>query len=199
MLIRLFISIALIVLAASIFINIKGSLEARFFLKNDQPYFTIEIFNPWIKTHRLARIQSSLSSLPLDRIITLCKSSKADLMELAAAGFKATNLILGMVVIQRLEWKSVVGVGDAMGTALLNGSLWAFKGWMVSIVSRKAKLQNLDLNVKPDFKGKNFESRLYCIFKIRIVHIIFMTVYLLVLISVKRPKFGYLAQKRTRG
>lgn len=199
MLIRLFISAALVMVAASVLINIRGIVQARLFWENDQPCLNIELLNPWLKNHRLTCVKSSLSTLPLDRIITLCQSSKADLMKRAFVCMDKTRLLLKMVVIQRLEWKSVVGMGDAMGTALLNGSLWAFKGWVVSWISRQAQLQNLDLNVKPDFSEKSFESRVYCIFEIRLVHIIFIIVYLLGLIAIRRYKIISPALNRTRG
>ncbi len=199
MLIRLFISAALIIVAASVFISIRGILEARLSWENDQPCLTVELFNPWFKNRRLARVESSLSNLPMDGFISLCQSSKIDLMKRTLTGINKARLLLKMLVIQRLEWKSVAGMGDAMSTALLNGGLWAFKGWVVGWISRQARLQQLDLNVKPDFSGKSFESRLYCIFKIRLVHIIFMIVYLLALKAFERPKPGCPELNQTRG
>lgn len=199
MLIRLSISAALIIVAASVFVSIKGILEARLFWEDDQPCLTVELFNPWFKKRRLASIRSSLSSLPAEVIASLGQYTKGDLKERALAGMNKARLLLKMLVIQRLEWKSVVGMGDAMSTALLNGTLWAFKGWMVSWLSREARLKQLDLNVKPDFSGKSFESRIYCIFKIRLVHIIFMIAYLLVLKASERRGAGFLKLNQTRG
>lgn len=199
MLIRLFMSAALIIVAASLFIRIKGILEAHLFWENDQPCLTVDLFNPWFKNRRLASVKSSLSSLPLEGLVSLCQYSKGDLMERAVAGMNKTRLLLKMLVIQHLEWKSVVGMGDAMGTALLNGALWAFKGWVVSWLSRQARLQQLDLSIKPDFSEKSFESRLHCIFKIRLVHIIFMIVYLMVLKAAERRGAGNPTLNQTRG
>lgn len=196
MLIRIFISAALILVAASVFIKIKGILEARLFWENDQPCLSIELSNPWFKTHRLASVKSGQ---PLEGLFTLFLSPKAELIKRTMELINKSRLLLGMMVIQRLEWRSVVGMGDAMGTALLNGALWAFKGWVVSWLSRHANLKKLDLNITPNFSEKSFESRLYCIFKIRLAHIIFMTVYLLVLKVFNRPKPGYSTLNRTRG
>ena len=199
MLIRLFVSAALIIVAASVFISIRGILEARLFWENDQPCLNVELFNPWFKKRRLVRVKSSLSNLPVDGLISLCQSSRADLVERTLAGIDKVRRMLKMLVIQRLEWKSVAGMGDAMDTALLNGCLWAFKSWVVGWVSRQTRLQELALNVKPDFSGKSLESRLYCIFKIRLAHIIFMIVYLLALKASKRLKSGCAELNRTRG
>lgn len=199
MLIRLSISAALIIVAASVFISIKGILEARLFWEDDQPCLAVELFISWFKKRRLAGIKSSLSGMPAEVIVSLGRYSKGDLKERTLAGMNKARLLLRLLVIERLEWKSVVGMGDAMSTALLNGALWAFKGCLVSWLSRQANLQQLDLNVKPDFSEKSFESRMHCIFKIRLVHIIFMIACLLVLKASERRGAGFLKLNQTRG
>lgn len=199
MLIRLFVTAALIIGAASVLISIKGILEARLFLENGQPCLTVELFNPRFRNLRLASVKSMLPTQAIDDFITLCQSSKSELIKQSLNSIKRARVLLKMLVIQRLEWKSVIGMSDAMGTALVNGALWAFKGWIVSWLSRQARLQQLDLNIKPNFSEKSFESRLYCIFKIRLVHIIFMIVYLLVLKACERRGAGNPALNQTRG
>jgi len=86
------------------------------------------------------------------------------------------------LVIERLDWSSSIGLNDAMYTAIGSGGLWAVKGTLVGFLSSKSRLQDINLQIEPDFNGEKVVSRLYCILKMRIVHIILITFYFFVLI-----------------
>ncbi|HWP95798.1 MAG TPA: DUF2953 domain-containing protein [Syntrophomonadaceae bacterium] len=90
------------------------------------------------------------------------------------------KLILRFLILKKIEWKTLVGSGDAMKTALASGALWAGKGLLISELSFQGHIRDLNILVQPDFYQEIFESRLHCIFKMRIVHIIFVEAYILV-------------------
>ncbi len=104
------------------------------------------------------------------------------------------NFGVRYLVIERLDWSSSIGLNDAMYTAIGSGGLWALKGMLVGFLSSKSRLQDVNLQVEPDFNGEKVVSRLYCILKMRIVHIILITFYFLVLI-VRGYFNGFTARK----
>ena len=108
--------------------------------------------------------------------------------------YRLVNFGAKYLVIERLDWSSSIGLNDAMYTAIGSGGLWAVKGTLVGFLSSKIRLQDVNLQVEPDFNGKKVVSRLYCILKMRIVHIILITFYFLVLI-VRGYFNGFTARK----
>lgn len=89
------------------------------------------------------------------------------------------NFSLKYLLVDRLEWKSVVGCKDALHTALGTGACWALKGTVIGVLSSKCKLSRLVLDVKPDFMTPAFFSRITCILKMRTVHIIIIEMFIL--------------------
>lgn len=94
--------------------------------------------------------------------------------------------------IQELKWNTVLGTGDAMTTALGTGSLWALKGTVIAYLSAEYEIHNLEVNICPDFEGNTCSSELFCIFKIRLVHIIHIIGYVFV-VKIRRCINGYTA------
>lgn len=88
--------------------------------------------------------------------------------------------VLAYTVVEKLQWESTVGGRDAMFTALDTGIFWAIKGMVVAYVSHNSKLEQVQLTVEPDFQKPIFFSRINCILKMRIVHIITIVIYILV-------------------
>jgi len=95
--------------------------------------------------------------------------------------FHVFKKALGFTVVENLEWRTTVGGRDAMQTALGAGFLWALKAWIVAYISSQAKLEQLHLAVNPDFAKDRFTSKISCILKMRIVHIITIAICILVL------------------
>lgn len=92
------------------------------------------------------------------------------------------NFAIKHLVVEKLDWKSYIGVGDAMITALSTGSLWAVKGMLTGFLSSRARLLELSLIVEPDFNNEKLVSHINCILKMRIVHIILIALFFRVLI-----------------
>lgn len=94
--------------------------------------------------------------------------------------FSLLKKVLTFTVIEKLQWESTVGGRDAMFTALDTGIFWAIKGMVVAYVSHNSKLEQVQLAVEPDFQKPIFFSKINCILKMRIVHIITIVIYILV-------------------
>ena len=112
-----------------------------------------------------------------------------------------TSIYYGLVnfgakylVIERLDWSSGIGLNNAMYTAISSGGLWAIKGMLVGFLSSKSRLQDINLQVEPDFNGEKVVSHLNCILKMQIVHIILIAFYFLVL-TVRGYFNGFTARK----
>ncbi len=90
------------------------------------------------------------------------------------------KLAANFTIVKDLQWRTTVGGSDAMYTALHTGYFWALKGWLVALVSCYSSLEHLELAVTPDFVKKIFLSNFTCILKMRIVHIIYIGIYILV-------------------
>lgn len=86
------------------------------------------------------------------------------------------------IVVEKLDWQSCIGTNDAMYTALGTGGIWAIKGILTGLLSSKTRLQDINLQVEPDFDNARLNSRIYCILKMRIVHIILIALHFVVLI-----------------
>ena len=108
--------------------------------------------------------------------------------------YRLVNFGAQYLVVERLDWCSGIGLNDAMYTAIGSGGLWAVKGMLVGFLSSKSRLQDINLQVEPDFNGEKVVSHLNCILKMRIVHIILIAFYFLVLI-VRGYFNGFTARK----
>lgn len=92
------------------------------------------------------------------------------------------RLLLKRLVLQKMVWKTWLGLDDAMLTAVGNGAVWALKGSMVSYLTRICRVKAIKLEVNPDFYTARCSTQVDCIFKIRLVHYI----YILIWMSLKR-------------
>lgn len=76
--------------------------------------------------------------------------------------------------VQRVLWRSWLGLDDAMLTAVGSGALWGIKGAALSYFNRISIIRACKLEVNPDFNTLRCTSQLDCIFKIRLVHYIYI-------------------------
>jgi len=83
-------------------------------------------------------------------------------------------------VIEKMIWQSRVGGGDAMLAALHTGLMWTIKGLTIIFLGNISRLKKVQIAVEPDYLSAEFESQIDCILKMRIVHIIIITFYLIV-------------------
>lgn len=110
-------------------------------------------------------------------------SFKAYLIRLGLRDYKQiAKAVLHFTTVENVYWKTIIGLQDAMQTGIGTGSIWAIKGIIISFISINSKMERLHLKVDPDYNKQIFSSTLNCIIRIRIVHIIFIAVYLIYLI-----------------
>lgn len=76
-------------------------------------------------------------------------------------------------VIERFEWRTELGAGDAAATGLLAGALWALKATVVGVLAREhVFLQAPRLDVVPNFRQTRFALEICCIFRFTLGDII---------------------------
>ncbi|HCF50906.1 MAG TPA: hypothetical protein DER60_11540 [Syntrophomonas sp.] len=80
--------------------------------------------------------------------------------------------------VQKVTWRSWLGLDDAMLTAIGSGALWALKGAVINYLSRVSVIRAFQLEVNPDFCAFRCSSQLDCIFKIRLVHYIYIITWM---------------------
>lgn len=85
------------------------------------------------------------------------------------------------VNIKNLNWRTVVGLDDAMQTALTVGALWSFKGWVLALVSCFSRLHKQRIEVVPNFNGRKVECTFHCDILLRLAYllVIMPVVYIL--------------------
>lgn len=73
------------------------------------------------------------------------------------------------VSVKKLEWHTIIGVGDAAITGMVSGGLWAIKGSIIGLLSHFLKLREMPhLTVTPHFQQAIIQTRITCIFQFRI-------------------------------
>jgi len=190
------------VLVAFLFslLYIKVKLNLEFSISSGNTLLTVtvsSVFKQWQK-----RYSQDINAIP-DYVAAAWKkhqekketpSESKKSKPASGAYYSLATFALKRMVVERLDWKSRVGTNDAMYTALSSGGLWTVKGILTGLLSSKTRLQDIDLQVEPDFDNAKLVSHLYCILKMRIVHIIFIAFYFLVL-TVRGYINGYRAGK----
>jgi len=76
------------------------------------------------------------------------------------------------VEIRIIRWRSVVGLDDAMHTALTAGTLWIIKGWILALLSCLSRLHRPQIEVIPAFDGRRAESTLHCEISLRLAYLV---------------------------
>jgi len=83
--------------------------------------------------------------------------------------------MLRKTTLNRLEWKTALGVGDPYYTGILTGILWSLKGWLCSAAYSlfRTRKSRPALSVVPGYGGKGLAIAFDCIVSTRSGHIIF--------------------------
>lgn len=80
-----------------------------------------------------------------------------------------TRRFLQHVVLERLEWRSTVGTGDAAETGVITGVVWGIKSILVSTACSYVKWNKMPLlKVDPLFSEARLTTDLHCIIRFRI-------------------------------
>lgn len=107
-----------------------------------------------------------------DRIID---TIKAGIQQLKT--FKETaSLLIKHVVIEKIEWMTYVGTGEASSTGLISGGLWSIKGAVGCLIQELGISQRQPkIRVIPYYHQEVFKSNFICIFSLKIAKAIFIS------------------------
>jgi hypothetical protein len=76
---------------------------------------------------------------------------------------------LRKVSIKKMEWRSVIGVGDAATTGMLTGALWSVKGGLLGLISNYMRLIDSPiLSITPSFQKAVSQTKFQCMIQFRI-------------------------------
>lgn len=83
-----------------------------------------------------------------------------------------SRMMRSAVNIRMIRWRSVVGLDDAMHTALTAGTLWTLKGWILALLSCLTRLHRQHIEVIPDFDRRRVETTFHCEISFRLAHLL---------------------------
>jgi hypothetical protein len=83
------------------------------------------------------------------------------------------------LILKNLYINIDFGTGDAFYTGILSGVIWAFAGIIVSYISETFQTCERKININSKFSEKTIFGQLNCIFSVKIVYIILVTIKLL--------------------
>lgn len=80
--------------------------------------------------------------------------------------------------IKKIYWITNIGFEDAALTGISTGLLWSIKSSILSVFISKNGLDEIDINIYPDFNKSKFEIEFNCIIKCNLVYIIIIALYI---------------------
>ena len=84
----------------------------------------------------------------------------------------STRYLIKKIKIIKVIWRTSVGFENAAITGVLTGGVWSIKGFILSIILNGKKINDIKLNVIPQYDQNIFETYIDCIIKIKLVYII---------------------------
>ena len=101
---------------------------------------------------------------------------------------KAARLTKRLITIKPLEIKIITGTTDAALTAISCGALWAVIYNFVGVLACIVNVEDLSLDVSPDYAQSLFQAEGKCIIKSRIAYIIFIAATVLLKLKSRKGK-----------
>jgi len=92
------------------------------------------------------------------------------------------------LIFKELKLNVQIGVGDAAGTAMIYAFAWTVAGIAFSYIYNNFKVEKHYINIKENFMEKMFNIDLYCIFTVKLVHIIIVALKLFLSIRKNQKK-----------
>jgi hypothetical protein len=103
---------------------------------------------------------------------------------------KIVRLFLRKVSIKKIEWNSMVGIGDAANTGTLVGGLWILKGGLIGVISNYMRMKEMPLiSITPNFQKAISQTRFSCMIQFRIGNAMLAGIKLVKYWKGGRPKF----------
>lgn len=93
---------------------------------------------------------------------------------------RTVKYVKSKVIINKFQWHTVLGTGDAAATGMVTGMLWNVKTLVSIILNLLFEMRRMpDLNITPCFDGTMLRVRIDCILSIKIGHAIIAGIILL--------------------
>ena len=103
---------------------------------------------------------------------------------------KIVRHFLRKVMIKKIEWNSMVGVGYAAHTGMLVGALWSVKGGLIGILSNYMRLMEMPkIMITPNFQKSISQTRFTCMIQFRIGNAMLAGIKLVKYWKGGRPEF----------
>jgi hypothetical protein len=86
---------------------------------------------------------------------------------------KIIRNFLRKVTLTKIEWHTMVGVGDAAATGVITGAFWAVKGGLIGVLSHYMKLKDMPvMSITPSFQHAVSITSFKCMIQVRVGHAI---------------------------
>ncbi|TKC15804.1 DUF2953 domain-containing protein [Robertmurraya kyonggiensis] len=109
----------------------------------------------------------------VDELLASLKDMKL-LLKHVAGLHRIIRSFLKKVTVSKVEWNTIVGVGDAAYTGMLTGAIWTVKGSIIGLMCSLMKVQETpQIMITPDFNRSISQTSLKCMIHFRIGHAIF--------------------------
>lgn len=166
--------IVLIIFAVSLLLsylllNLQIRLQLAWTYTNEEHHLQIKLLlKSWVMKEfqvTLPKQQQQKSSIDdgFELIISIF-----DIIKETDIQDKSITKILNKSNIHDLQWKTIVGTGNAAHTGMLIGSLWPMKGLMIGAFRKHIQvIGNEELMIEPTFNEKRFETDLSCMMHIK--------------------------------
>jgi hypothetical protein len=103
---------------------------------------------------------------------------------------KIVRKFLRKVSVQKIEWHTNAGIGDAAYTGMLIGALWTVKGGVIGIISNYMKLTKMPIiSITPNFQRAISQTRITCMIQFRIGNAMLAGIKLVKFWKGGRPNF----------
>lgn len=103
---------------------------------------------------------------------------------------KIIRTFLRKVTIKKIEWHSMIGVGDAAATGTLTGALWSVKGGLMGILSNYMRLKDMPImSITPSFQRPVTQTKFQCMIQFRLGYAMLAGIKLVKFWKGGRPNF----------
>ena len=134
-----------------------------------------------IKKKRKGKINITEIKGKIDKTIRLYRNNKYLIK-------KTICYLKRKLIFKELKLNVQIGVGDAAGTAMIYAFAWTVAGIAFSYIYNNFKVEKHYINIKENFMEKMFNIDLYCIFTVKLVHIIIVALKLFLSIRKNQKK-----------
>ena len=113
-----------------------------------------------------------------------------ELLQHVISFHRIVRYFLRKVSVRKLEWHSVIGVGNAALTGTLTGALWSVKGGVLGVISNYMRLKDMpNLSITPSFQKAYSQTQLSCMIQFRIGYAMVAGLKLVKFWKGGKPKF----------